>query len=286
MPWLTGMGMEIEKIINNNIVSSKDEYGNELIVMGRGLGFGRKAGQELDEDRIEKIFRLDNKDSMERFKELLKKLPIEYIRVSDEIISYARETLGKELNENVYLTLTDHISFAIDRHKEGLLCSNTLFEEIRMFYPNEYTVGCYALYLIEKKTGIRLMEDEAASIALHLVNAELDSAISTTCTLTQMIRDMMQIMEDEIPACRRASHRDRLVINFKHLVYRMMTEAPANGKEDRVFFDFIREYCSQEYALVCRVDAFIREKYDCSMTEEERIYLTLNVKRIKDLYGA
>lgn len=284
MLWVTGMEMKIEKIINNNIVSTKDEYDNELVIMGKGLGFGKKAGQLLDEDKIEKIFKLDNKDSMERFKELLKRLPLEYLRVADEIISYARETLGKELNENVYLTLTDHISFAIERHKEGLLYSNPLFEEIRMFYPNEYAVGCYALYLIEKKTEIRLPEDEAASIALHLVNAELDSAISTTFTLTQMIRDMMQLMEKEIPACQKAGHRDRLVINFKHLVYRMMTEAPVAVKEDEIFYDFIRQHCNQEYDLVCRVDTFIRQKYSCSMTEEERIYLTLNIKRIKDLY--
>ncbi len=282
--WLTAMEMKIEKIINNNIVSSRDHQGNELIVMGRGLGFGRKPGQTVDEKKVEKIFRLDNKDSLERFKELLKRLPIEYLRVSDEIISYAKNALGKELSANVYLTLTDHISFAISRHKNEMEFQNPLFEEIKIFYPNEYAVGCHAVYLIEKKTGVMLSEDEAASIALHFVNAELNSAIGKTFTLTQMIREMMDIVEEEIPAFREARNRDRLVINFKHLLYRMIAEEQVHGREDAVLFSFIKDHCSKEYELIGRVDAYIQEKYQYSMNEEEKIYLTLNIKRIRDLY--
>lgn len=277
--------MIAEKIINNNIVSSRDSEGNELIIMGCGLGFGKKAGQALDESKVEKIFKLDDKDSLEHFKRLLKNLPLEYIQVSDEIISYAKAALGEELNENVYLTLTDHISFAIDRFKEGMIFNNALYEEIKMFYPNEYTVGCHALYLIEKKTGIRLLEDEAASIAIHIVNAEFNSAISKTFVLTKMIRDMMDIIKEELPACAQdTDHLDKLAINLKHLVHRMMTETPKQGKEDKVLFNFVRQHCHSEYQLICKVDNFIKDKYECTMTEEERIYITLNVKRIKDLY--
>lgn len=278
--------MKIEKVINNNIISSRDNEGSELIVMGCGLGFGKKEGQYIDESKIEKIFKLENKDSLEHFKELLKKLPLEYVQVSDEIISYAKEALGKELNENVYLTLTDHIGFAIDRFKEGMIFNNALFEEIKMFYPNEYTVGCHALYLIKKKTGIKLLEDEAASIAIHIVNAEFNSAISTTFTLTQMIREMMEIIEKEIPACKAESYQpDKLAINFKYLVHRMLTKLPEQSKGDEVLFDFVRNHCKEEYQLIRKVNSFIENKYNCSMTEEESIYLTLNVKRINDLYA-
>lgn len=276
--------MKIDKIINNNIISSKDVDNSELIVMGCGLGFGKKVGQSVDETKIEKIFKLDNKDSLKRFKELLKKLPLEYIQVSDEIISYAKGALGKELNENVYLTLTDHIGFAIDRFKEGMIFGNALFEEIKMFYPNEYTVGCHALYLIEKKTGIRLLDEEAASIAIHIVNAEFNSAVGVTFMLTQMLREMMEIIEQEIPTCKTESYQpDKLAINFKYLVHRMLTEQPEQSKGDEILYDFVRTHCKREYELIRKVNDFIKDKYDCFMTEEESIYLTLNVKRISDL---
>ena len=159
--------MKADKIINNNIVSSTDCEGNELIIMGCGIGFGKRAGQKLDENKIEKIFRLDNKDSLERFKELLKKLPLEYIQVTDEIISYAKEVLEERLNENVYLTLTDHISFAIERQKQGLSLANTLLLEIKKFYTDEYRLGQAALDIIEEQLGVRLPEDEAGFIAIQ-----------------------------------------------------------------------------------------------------------------------
>ena len=96
--------MRIEKVINNNIISARDNQGVELVVMGRGIGFGSKVGSEIAEEKIEKIFRLENMDDKEQFKALLASLPIEYIRLSTDIISYARENLELKLNQNVYLS--------------------------------------------------------------------------------------------------------------------------------------------------------------------------------------
>ena len=83
--------------------------------MGRGIGFGKGPGSEVNNAAIEKTFRLDNMDDKEQFKRLLASLPLEHIRLANDIISYARESLKIRLNQNVYLTLTDHISFVIDR---------------------------------------------------------------------------------------------------------------------------------------------------------------------------
>ena len=81
--------MRIEKIINNNIISARDDKGIELVAMGKGIGFGRRAGEEVEESKIEKVFRLENIDDTEYFKSLLASLPIEFVRLSNQIISYA-----------------------------------------------------------------------------------------------------------------------------------------------------------------------------------------------------
>ena len=51
--------MKIIKIVNNNIVTSLDEQNREIIVMGRGLGFGRKPGMPIEDEKVEKVFRLN-----------------------------------------------------------------------------------------------------------------------------------------------------------------------------------------------------------------------------------
>lgn len=144
--------MRIDKVINNNIVSGRDHQGIEMVAMGRGIGFGKKPGDEIDDKVVEKIFRLNNMDKKEDFKELLASLPLEHIRLSADIIAYAKESLGLVLSQNVYLTLTDHIGFILKKYHEGMEFNNVLYDEVKLFYPLEYSVGRYALELIEERT--------------------------------------------------------------------------------------------------------------------------------------
>ncbi|WP_275268720.1 CAT RNA binding domain-containing protein, partial [Pantoea ananatis] len=44
--------MKIAKIVNNNVVVVLDEHGREQVVMGRGLAFQKRVGEELDKQRV------------------------------------------------------------------------------------------------------------------------------------------------------------------------------------------------------------------------------------------
>ena len=81
--------------------------------------------------------------------------------------------LGKQLRDTIYITLTDHISTAIVRCKEGLILKNALLWDIKQFYPDEFAMGIKAVGIIKEELGIEFLEDEAAFLALHIVNAQL-----------------------------------------------------------------------------------------------------------------
>lgn len=278
--------MRIEKVINNNIIQARDNNGVELVVMGRGIGFGKGPGSEINDAAVEKIFRLDKMDDKEHFKELLASLPLEHIRLANEIISYARESLKIMLNQNVYLTLTDHISFAIDRYRAGMSFSNLLSDEVRLFYPVEYSVGRYALELIEERTGYRLPEDEAASVALHIVNGETNLVMGTAFKMIKMMREMMEFVERHIAIPEGRDYpKDRLISDLKQLANRLVSEEPMNGHKDEALYRFVEENYMEEYRIINELDDYIKTAYQCCMTEEEKIYLTLNIKRMKDLYA-
>ena len=78
--------MLIEKVINNNIVSAFDDTGREVVVMGRGLGFGVRPGQPVNEKKIEKVFRIKSRDTADQLKELLADMPLERVQISADII--------------------------------------------------------------------------------------------------------------------------------------------------------------------------------------------------------
>ncbi len=272
--------MVIEKVINNNVISSRDSDHNEIIVMGRGIGFQRKPGQQVAESDVEKIFRLESRDVREKFKDLLAAMPMEYIQVCADIISYARNRLSTRLSQNVYLTLTDHVAFAIGRLKDGMDFSNTLYREIKRFYPLEFEIGMYAIALIEERIGVRLPDDEAASIAIHLMDAEFDIKVRDAWSMTQMMQEITQILEQEYGLPSEDSlHRDRLMSNLKFLTYRLLTRVPADSEADGLLCDFVKTHYPEEYAAARRVKDYVGERCECGMPEEEVTDLALQLRR-------
>ena len=122
--------MKIIKVINNNVVSALDKDAEEVVIMGKGIGFHAKPGQIVNEEQIEKTFRLEDKKSAGQFARLVERLPVEYLKLSDQIITYAKNNIGLKLHQSIYLTLTDHISFAIERYKKGMQFDNPLKVEV------------------------------------------------------------------------------------------------------------------------------------------------------------
>lgn len=60
--------MKIDKVMNNNVVSSIDEDGQEIIVVGTGIDFQGKEGKAVDEKKIQKIFRLEDPKMIRKLK--------------------------------------------------------------------------------------------------------------------------------------------------------------------------------------------------------------------------
>ena len=166
--------MQIAKVLNNNVVVVVDEQQREQVVMGRGLAFQKRVGDSLDESKIEKVFALQSDELVGRLGELLSQIPLEVMTTCDRIIDLARGRLGK-LQDSLYITLTDHCHFAIERQKKGIAIRNVLLWEIKRLYPKEFELGQEARAIVSKRLGVELAEDEAGFIALHLVTAQLNS---------------------------------------------------------------------------------------------------------------
>lgn len=271
--------MRIQRIINNNVVSAMDERGKEIVAMGKGIGYQKRPGQKIADGSVEKIFRLESPTVLEHFKELIANMPLACVQVSDEIITYAKTVLTQRLSQSVYLTLTDHINFAITRFHEGMLFENALYSEIKRFYPQEFGVGRHALDLIEQKIGVRLPEDEAASIAFHLVNAEYGLKFRDIHMMSELIRHLIGMVHAVYPLQEDSIEADRLETNLKFLLNRLLLqEEPDKVSEDEAFLSFIRMHCRREYELAVRMKDYVEAVCSCKMTEAEVVYLAIQLK--------
>jgi len=273
--------MVIDKIINNNIVSAFDDTGKEVVVMGRGIGFGKKAGCEIQKDQIEKVFRIKSQTLAEQFKELLANMPLEHARISNDIISYAESELKLRLNQSIYVTLTDHINFAIERLRMKIRLENALLWETKRFYPQEYRLGQYAVELIEKRLGVILPEDEAGFIALHFVNAEYGTDIRDALNFPNLMQTILKIVKEElqIEFDEDSLHYERFVTHVKFLLQRVYRKELLPDEEEELAAMVQRKY-HREYVCSKKIAEYIEKETGSKISGEEMMYLAIHIRRI------
>ena len=269
----------IEKVINNNIISAYEKSGAEVIVMGRGIGFKKKQGEVVPADQISKIFRIKSRTLTEQFKELLANMPLERVRISDEIISHAKDHLKLKLNQSIYVTLTDHINFAIERVSQGIEPQNALLWEIKRFYPQEFQLGIYALELIHDRLGILLPEDEAGFIALHFVNAEYGTDIRDAVKFPDQ---MQAIVELGILLDESSLHYERFMTHIKFLIQRIYRKELLSSEDRELSLMMQRKY-PREYQCSVKVAEYIMQATGCRLSEEEIMYLSVHIRRVSTI---
>lgn len=272
--------MKVLKAINNNVLSCLDDDGRELVVMGRGLGFRAKPGDRMNPSAAEKIFRMDSPEEVNRLKDLFAQLPPELLELCNRIIDHAKNALGHRLSESIYLTLTDHIAFALSRQRQGMELPNALLTEVRVFYPVEFAVGKYALDVIRGEMGTVLAEDEAASIALHLVNAEYDSSMNATMHATQVLQPMLRILQTWPGLRLNQNHLfyDELIVHVKFMAMQ------AFSCEERewvgaILAETVQTHLPNEYACAGAIISYLTEKCGNAVPVAEQAYLAICIHR-------
>ncbi|KKI88968.1 transcription antiterminator LicT [Bacillus sp. SA1-12] len=273
--------MKIEKILNNNaVISVKDKQ--EIIVVGRGIAFNKRVGEEINEQQIDKIFTLENEDIMKKFKALISDMPIEYMELSERIIAYAKMKLGKKLNDRIYIHLTDHIHFAIERYKNNLPIKNGLLWETKQLYKDEYEIGIEALNMICEQTGVILPEDEAGFLALHIVNAELNEEMPVVKSMTKVMQEILTIVRYhfKIEFNEDSLAYYRFITHLKFFAQRLVKGNHYNSTADDDLFLVINKKYPEAFSCSQKIKKFIETSYTYELTDEEMIYLTIHIERV------
>lgn len=272
--------MQILKVINNNVISSLDDRLKEVVMMGKGIGYQKKQGDAIDISRVEKIFRLPDEHT-NQFEHLVSDMPYEHIAIAEEIIRYAKEALGKHLNKNIYITLTDHLNFAIERQKQGVSFQNALLWEIQKYYSDEYRIGLEAIKMVKDKIDVELPEDEAGFIALHIVNAEMDGDIRQAVNMPGMVKDMINIVRYTfgVDIDETTLSYERFVTHIKFFLQRVV-RGECYESDDLEFNRSISGRYPKEYMCAGRIRDYVKAKLGYEVSEEELTYMTVHISRV------
>ncbi|BAO07744.1 MULTISPECIES: BglG family transcription antiterminator LicT [Enterococcus] len=274
--------MVIEKVLNNNVVISKNELGEEIICMGKGLAFQKKSGDTISEESIQKEFVLKDSFTTHQFQQLMADVPLEEVELVKQIVDLAEEQLNIQLSPNIYLTLTDHIHYAISRAKENIELPNPLLFETKKFYPKEYRAAKQALQLVEEKLGVTLPMDEAGFIAFHFVNSEQGNGdMQVTMAATKMVRDILSIISKffGIAFDEDSLNYQRIITHLQFFTQRYLKDE-ASDEKDEFLYALVQGKYPKAFRCVERINEYLIQTQQKEMGPGEQIYLTIHIQRV------
>lgn len=274
--------MLVKQVLNNNVISSLDENGAEIILMGKGLGWHVKAGQPVDMGKVEKCFHMDTPESTEQIKKLMLEVEPEILEISAQIVDYAKEILDCRLNKNLYITLTDHISFAIERFQQGVAFNNSpMAWDIRRFFKSEYRIGLKALDIIENHVNLRLPDEEAASIALHIINSEYERNMGDTMDITNIIHRAIEFVRYTfmIELDEESLNYQRFVTHLQFFAQRIINNKMLDSGQDAIY-DMMQKQYPKQFIVAEKIKRYAEKEYNCTITDEEVSFLAVHIVRL------
>lgn len=271
--------MKIRKKLNNNVVIAVNRMNVEFVLVGKGIAYGKAIHDEIESAEAEKVFKIRGKGIAEKLSKIIEDIPLEHVKVCDEIINFAKTELNENLNEKIYLTLIEHLSFAIERHNAGIDISSLLKFEIKKIAPKEYSVALAALDIVEKRLHIRLPDDEAVYIAFHILDSRTKEDPFTIKSI-EFVADIMKTIrsEYEINCDEDFQPYNRFIIHLQYLARRIFQpDKTLDSENDLFLYEKLKEELPETHRCVCLIEKKILEDYAFQLNENEKSYLMVHL---------
>lgn len=275
--------MRIDKVYNNNVVLVKGDNNEEIIVMGRGLGFQKKPGDEIDASLIEKTFVMQDSKATNELTRVYVDLSPSETEVILDIIKHGQKVLDTTFDTAFYIALADHLHYTLQRNRENLTIQNPLSWEIRKFFPKEYQLGRDALKIIFEKLGVILPDDEISSIALHFINAQKDSGmIEQNYQISKIVTDILGIVRLFYG---KVVDEDSVSYNcfITHIQYfaQRVVNGVVQGKNDSFLYEQVKSNYPVAFSCSEKIKNYVESSYDFPMSKDEQVYITIHIQRLE-----
>lgn len=274
--------MEILRVLNNNVVVARASGGPDFIAMGKGIGFQKKRGDTLNQQQIEKVFTLTDRDLYLHYKGLLQAAEPAVVDLGETIISYANNRFPeKRFNEIIHISLLDHLSGVIDRQQKGYALNNAIWTEVRRVYQDEFSIGLHAVTLMNQRLGYELGNDEAAFIAMHFINAQTDGTPPDVERVSHLISDVIVMVRSYFDFTPDEESLDyyRFIEHIKIMAQCLFSEEPYPETDDGIYHFVAAKYPNIN-ACVDKISYMLSLKHGRNIHNEDKAYLILYIERL------
>lgn len=274
--------MIIKKTMNSNAVLATDDKGIEYILLGKGIGYGKKIGAAVEEDTVNQTFIPLKSSNLKEYMGILEAIPPELLEITREIVSEAERVLDCKLNPSIYFMLGDHLNFAVERFRSNISITNRVFWEIKTYYPKEFKLGEYSLKILKKECGVVLPQEEAANIAFHIINAQVKSGLQADgmnyAKLISSINSIIRYSISEEIDTDNVNYQ-RFITHLKFFSERFFSDSLLDESNNQLFEQIVMMY-PQAVEISFLIKDHIEAIYSKKITKDEITYLTIHINRL------
>lgn len=271
----------IHKALNNNVLIATNSSGLEVILIGRGIGFGAKAGESIQQEKIEKLFVLNDPYEQEQYKQLLSNLDEDTLKVLIAAVEMIQQRANQPLNEHIHVALTDHLVFAVSRMRRGMAIRNPFLLETKALYPEEYGIAAEVTAMVNKQLMVSLPEGEIGFITLHIHSALVNKNVREITRHSKLIVQLVNMIEQQF-----GIEIDKNSIDYMRLIrhLRFTIERVVRGErvaEPKKITHLLKSEYPVCYNLAWKLIKVMQQALQKEIFEAEAVYLSLHLQRIQ-----
>ncbi len=268
----------VTKALNHNaILAVKENSTKEYLLLGKGIGFGKKVTEDVKPEADVRIYALKSDSERGNVRELVRDMNPVYLEISNAILKKAEEEFGK-IDRSILFSMADHIAFAVDRIKKGEQISNPLTQDIQMLFYKEYKIAQLAEDLIRQEEGIEIDKDEIGYIALHVHSSICDENVSNAMQIAAAVRECVAMIEEETGSkidVQTLSY-NRLMNHIKYMAARGMT-----GEELKLDMnEYIEKQFPNSFRIADAVCKHLSRALSIELQEIEIGYLAMHIELV------
>lgn len=267
----------ISKILNNNVIICINSN-QEVILIGKGIGFNKKPGMVVDDNAsIEKVYKLDQKQQQEYYKSLVEIADEEVLQAIIESVNYITSTTYMKDDKQLVIVLTDHITFAYKRLKQNQIISNPFAMETKHLYSEAYDIATQVIQRLNEKLDVTFPDDEIGFIALHIASNKEDLPMSEISLINKMISKCVLIIENDIgyPVNPRTVQYQRFIRHIQFLIRRLNKKEYVHAQDE--FINMVKTYYPNCYSTAYKISKVIQKDLDIDIDDSEIVYLALHI---------
>jgi transcriptional antiterminator len=253
------------------------EDNREYLLIGKGLGFGRRVSERFELPEGCAVYSLQEHTGYGSAMELVKGIDPVFLEIAEQVLKESERVFGR-IDWSILFPMADHIAFAVKRIQNREQISNPLTGDIQALFHMEYKTAECLVPILRQRLQVEIDEHEIGYIALHIHSAIEDENVALSMQIARTVRECIEMVEKE------TGHTiDVMSLSYNRLMnhVRYMVARAIRGEKLKLNMnDFMSVRYPEAYKLSAEICSHLERFLNQPLDEVEIGYLAMHIERV------